>query len=434
MPLFLVAACSPAEQAAGEAAETPPASVSPPSGAASPSGGADADGFLYGRVTASDGAVFEGRLRWGGHEEALWNSQFNGVKHENPWVGYVPPERTSRSFFGIEFGGRERPVDGIRPFVARFGDIVRIDALGDEIRVTLKSGSEYYLDRYSADDLADGLRIWDVGHGVVDLNERQISSVEFFPTPQLGAAPGPLYGTVRSRVDEFTGVIQWDRELGLDDDELVGLSTEGERSVRMDAVRSIARRSEDSSLVTLRDGQEILLSGTRRVGRDNRGVYVDDPRYGRVLVPWQSFDRIDFAAGGTAPAYDDFPAGGRISGTVTTRSGATHTGRLIYDLDESEVTETLDAPAQGVDYMIPFGLIGSIALPVAASGGAPGARVTLHSGEELVLEASGDLAEGHVGMLIFPDDADRFVHVPWSDVARIDLDRPPAMYPSGSSR
>jgi hypothetical protein len=49
-------------------------------------------------------------------------------------------------------------------------------------------------------------------------------------------------------------------------------------------------------------------------------------------------------------------------------------GRLVYDLDESEVTETLDAPSQGVNYTIPFGLIASIVLPNAEERG--GQRAT----------------------------------------------------------
>jgi hypothetical protein len=36
--------------------------------------------FLYGRVTTDDGATYEGRLRFGGDEEAFWGNYFNGVR------------------------------------------------------------------------------------------------------------------------------------------------------------------------------------------------------------------------------------------------------------------------------------------------------------------------------------------------------------------
>ncbi len=43
-------------------------------------------------------------------------------------------------------------------------------------------------------------------------------------------------------------------------DELVGHTADGELRLRFETIRSIARRSRDSSLVTLLDGREIELS------------------------------------------------------------------------------------------------------------------------------------------------------------------------------
>ena len=146
-------------------------------------------------------------------------------------------------------------------------------------------------------------------------------------------------------------------------DELDGHTADGELSLRFDTIRSIARRSRDSSLVTLLGGREVVLSGTGDIGHGNRGIYVDDRRYGRVLISWDAFERVDFSPGGSGPAYGDFPPGRPLTGGVTTRAGRRLAGRLVYDLDESETTETLDAPFQGVDYTIPFGLIASIVPP-----------------------------------------------------------------------
>src|SRR4051812_12665777 len=59
-----------------------------PSPAVTPSTAAAAahPGFLYGRITTYGGATYEGRLRWGRHEEAFWGDYFNGFKDENPWA------------------------------------------------------------------------------------------------------------------------------------------------------------------------------------------------------------------------------------------------------------------------------------------------------------------------------------------------------------
>ena len=200
-------------------------------------------------------------------------------------------------------------------------------------------------------------------------------------------------------------------------------------NLRFDAIRSIARRSRESSLVTLSNGREIVLSDTAEVGHGNRGIYVDDGRYGRVLVSWDTFERVDFRPGASGPAYGDFPPGRPLTGSVTTRAGRRLAGRLVYDLDESETTETLDAPSHGVDYTIPFGMIASIVPRGREKGDAPRASVTLHNGEELELERTGDLAEQNAGMLIFVGGGQSPEYVPWTEVEQIDLDRPPEMYP-----
>ena len=403
-------------------------------------------GFLYGRVTTDDGATFEGRLRFGGDQEAFWGDYFNGVKAENPWVTHAPAERLTRkqppmTIFGFEIPFGDRQIDLGRPFMARFGDLARIDARSiRHVRVTLKSGTVFDLARGAANDFDDGVRVWDGRRGVVNLASWagglppparvRIRTIELLPTARLADAPSRLHGTVRTAHGSFSGFIQWDRRECVGADELVGHTGDGElRRVRFDTIRSIARRSSESSLVTLLDGREIILSGTRKVGQDNRGIYVDDGRYGRVLVSWDAFERLDFGAGGSGPAYNDFPQGRPLMGSVTTRTGRRLTGRLVYDLDESEITETLDAPSRGVDYTIPFGLLASIVLVRKDERGAQRASVTLHDGEELQLDRSGDLGEGNAGILIFVDGGNRPEYVQWTDVERVEFDRPPLMYP-----
>jgi hypothetical protein len=400
------------------------------------------EAFLYGRVTMENGDVYEGRLRFGGDEEALWGNYFNAVKKGNAWAAQAPhellTERVPVRLFGFTIAHNEREIDLGRPFMVRFGDIARIDAPGRELRVTLKSGTTFDLARFGADDFADGVRVWDSQGGVVDLDEWDISSIEFLPAAGSDDdISNRLYGTVRTRTGEFTGFVQWNRKHVLGSDELVpdGADmrsdhrlTRSDLSLTFDDVRSIERRSERSSLVTLVDGREVLVSDPRE-SYGNSGMYVDDPRYGRVLVSWDAFERVDFSLGVHGPAYRDFPAGQPITGTVVTREGRRLTGRLVYDLDESESTETLDAPAEGVDYMFPFGLVASIQLPEGR--GDQRARVTLHSGEWLLLGLSGDLA-GNAGMLIFTDGSAHPDFVRWTDIAQIDLDRPTEMYPSVS--
>ncbi len=392
--------------------------------------------LLYGRITTIDGATYEGRLRWGGGQEAFWGDYFNGAKNENPWARLVPPDRLPKlrdpfQIFGFEIFDRQRPMDLNRLFMARFGDLARIEARGRDVRVTLKSGTAYDLDRFSASDFDDGVRVWDAIRGLSDLDSLRIRSIDLFPPPNPGAAPSRLQGTVRTRHASFSGFIQWDRESGLRSDLLRGQTAQGEQRLPFSTIASIARRSRASSVVTLLDGRQVEFSGTTAVGEGNRGVYVDDLRYGRVLVSWDAFEAAEFSPGGSGPSYGDFPPGGPLMGSVTTLDGRRLHGRLVFDLDESEITETLDAPSNGVDYTIPFGLVSSIDLRADA---AQRARLTLHSGEILELDRAGDLGRNNAGVLIFSGAHKRPEYIPWTDVSLILLDRPPAMYPPPTAR
>ena len=403
------------------------------------------EGFLFGRVTTEQGTTYAGRLRFGRDQEAFWGDYFNGVKKQNPWVDQPPvsglmQKRRSFTIFGFEIPLGTNRVDAGRPFMARFGDIARMEERGRDLRVTLKSGTVFHLAWGAANDFDDGVRVWDDKRGVVDLaswaggvpppSEVRMRTIELLPTAPLRAIPARLHGTVRTRNGTFSGFIQWNRQSGVSSDELAGRTADGPVKLRFDTIRSIVRRTDGSSLATLLEGRDLVLSGTREAGVGNGGIYVDDRRYGRVLVSWGVFERVDFsAAGDSGPAYTDFPQGQPLTGTVTTQAGQRFTGRLVYDLDESETTETLDAPVQGVDYTIPFGLVGSVAPAGGEDRGARGASVTLRSGEALPLERAGDLGPGNAGMLIFVEGRARPEYVPWPDIARIDFDRPPAMYP-----
>src|SRR5690349_14016402 len=153
-------------------------------------------GFLYGRITTNDGTTYEGRLRWGEDQEAFWGDYFNGLKDENLWVAHVPPERLPKErrpieVLGIEIAHKESRIDVDRQFMARFGEIARIEARGDKVRVTLKSGTVFDLDRLFASDFDDGVRVWDGKRGVVDLDSLRIRTIELLPTARPGAAPYP---------------------------------------------------------------------------------------------------------------------------------------------------------------------------------------------------------------------------------------------------
>src|ERR671913_1755794 len=80
-------------------------------------------GFLYGRVVTDDGATYEGRLRFGGDEEAFWGDYFNGVKRANPWAAHT--QKRPIEIFGFQIPPWGPRTDLTRPLMTRFGDIAR---------------------------------------------------------------------------------------------------------------------------------------------------------------------------------------------------------------------------------------------------------------------------------------------------------------------
>ncbi|NNE71391.1 MAG: hypothetical protein HKN29_13660 [Rhodothermales bacterium] len=380
-------------------------------------------GAIYGRVSTEDGTVYQGRLRWGADEEAYWGEYFNGRREGNPWAE-VAPEGALRfnepvRLLGLSLGNIDRRVRLDRPFMARFGDIARIDTRRTEFRVTLKSGSVHDMDRFESDDLADGVQIWDESGKSVYLDEWSIRSIEFLETPVGTKAPERLYGSVTTRLGSYIGYLRWNREQGSYADSIEGSSGGRYLTVKFNDILSIERDAQDRARIALTDGDVMLIEGNTERGFAPRGVYVYDSRYGRVSAAWDEILSVRLGTVGTGPGYDDFPPGLELTGSVRTIQGEHLTGRIVYDLDESETTETLDAPLRGLDFSIPFGLIRSINLEEGQSLSSAHANVELHSGEVLQLERAGDLADSTAGVLVFEKGRTVPHHVPFSVIAEL---------------
>ena len=291
-------------------AATPQAEAPPPTAASrSEAGAGAASGFIHGAVTTRGGTTYRGLLRWG-TEEAFWGDLFNSAKEENAYADEVPRRERPRQtveVFGVRVGVR-RDGDVGRQFVARFGDIAEIEAdgTGDAV-VRLKNGSLVEVSG-GANDVEAEVVVWDEAIGKVELPWRKIATITFSPAP-AGARPyaARLYGVAKTDAGTFEGFVQWDSQECVSTDVLDGDAEDGRLEIAMGNVRSIVRRGRSSSSVTLNDGRELTLSGTNDVDSSIRGIFVEDPRYGRVKVSWSAFDRLDLReAAGSGPGYEQY--------------------------------------------------------------------------------------------------------------------------------
>lgn len=373
------------------------------------------DGFLYGRVIAESGTEYEGRLRWG-DEEAFWDDLFNSSKSELPWQEMAEDEREDRDRGrSIEILGYRIRIDGdwdgaARQFICRFGDIERIEVRDDdEATVYTKNGGVHEVAGYS-NDVSGTIHVHDAKVGEIGLKWEKVREIQFLPTPRgAGGGLSRLHGTVETDAGTFTGFVQWDKQECLSTDLLDGESEDGEVSLEMGKLRSIERRGRRSSRVELDDGRKLRLRGSNDVDSDNRGILVEDPRYGRVEVPWEEFERVVFdRPQGSGRAYGEYRGERPLEGTVRARSGEELRGRIAFDLDESAGWEMLNGERDGIGYSIPFERVARIEPDRNRS------LVTLVSGEEIELEDSQDVGEANDGLVVVQGDSHRYI--PWSDV------------------
>ena len=381
------------------------------------------DGYLYGTVETRSGSSHTGILRWD-DEEAFWDDLFHSGKADLPFADYAEEPEVDQDLewwrrmvktISNEMGVHHES----RVVAVRFGDLreIRPEGGGKAVLV-LRDGSELRVEGY-ANDVSATVVVHDAKPGRIEVPWKKIDRIVFHATPS-DADPESfrLRGTVSTDDGSLEGFIQWDNEECLSTDLLDGDEDDRRLSLAMGEIRSIEKVSSRRALVVMKDGAEHRLSGTNDVNDDIRGIHVEDPRYGRVEVSWDSFREVVFDdPGSSGPGYGSYGPGRRLSGTVRLKSGDWRRGDLVFDLDEEWSWEMLDGEADELDYSIPFARVASI-----APDGGRGSVVTLRNGLELELEGSHDVDADNSGVVVVPTKGGEPAHVAWRDIEIIEFD------------
>ena len=282
----------------------------------------------------------------------------------------------------------------------------------------MRDGTEVHVEG-SANDVSADIVIDDDSLGEVSVPWKRIDTIEFAATPSSAEPKGfRIHGTVETSEGTFEGFIQWDSEECLSYDKIDGEDDDINVSLDFGKIRSIARHTRNSSKVVLKDGREMILDGTNDVDDDIRGILVEDERFGRVEVDWDAFRKATFSdAGGSGRPYSYYGKGGGLSGTVETLSGGSHSGRIVYDLDEAYAWEMLDGDDDDIQYSIPMGMIKTI-----EPRGSDSANITLRNGEKLRLEDSQDVSDSNDGIVVVKGGGDEKVLIKWDDLERLTFD------------
>jgi len=305
-------------------------------------------------------------------------------------------------------------------YIIRFGDIKKLKIIGSEDAEVMTKDNEKQIVSGGSNDLGEEIVILDNAVGQVTIPWKKIDNIVFSEIPSSVTPPAKrLYGTVSTDAGDFQGFIQWDCEECQSVDKLDGDSEDGRMSIPMGSLKSIERKNSKSVRVEMKDGRKLVLRGTNDVDETNRGIMVEDPRFGRVTVPFNSLEKVEFeSASGTGKAYTEFIIPRPLRGTVTDDDGKTYHGRIVYDVDETYTWEMLNGENQEVQYCIPFTLVKSVS-PKSEKV----TEVKLQSGVTINLEGSNDVDERNSGILIFTsgDNADP-KYIDWKHVKQIDFE------------
>jgi hypothetical protein len=395
---------------------------------------ADNEGRIYGKIITVDGDTFEGLIRWD-KNEANWVDVLNGNKEldESVYDEFSSERRRKYSdrgakveFFGLTISRDDGSVFNFSNSAEsgmRFGHIKRLEVIGDdEALIILKSGEEVELSGGST-DIGTGIReivIEDPDEGEIEFVWDDIEAIEFRSsrTDMQSNFGERLYGTLTTRRGEtFTGYVCWDMDEIFTEDILDGSERNRSRKIDFGKISAIERYSSNGAMVTLANGDELLLRETNDVDDGNRGIVIGDPGFGQVTVDWDEFERLEFTRPSREVRYDDFDGGHKIYGTIYTEDGESYTGEIIWDADERYTWEILDGEYHDVEFDVEFGLIRMIEKKSYRSS-----LVTVLDGREFRLRGSNDVDEDNKGIFVKTDAGDR-IEVDWDDFDRVEFRR-----------
>jgi len=386
---------------------------------------------LYGRVYLFDGEEIEGYIRWD-KNEGFWDDILDGNKE----LDRKTKRKYGRRDDDEDRRGREISIFGVTIYSEhdnviwkfgneaqsgiRMGHIEELIPTGDdEVTLLLKSGIEIELSEGSGDIGTENREILveDSYEGVMELYWDDIDHIKFLASPGYESNFGKrLYGTVTTRRgDEYTGYICWDMDEIFDADILDGKEGRRNREIEFSNIKTIERRSSNSSIVTLKNGKEIRLSDSNDIDSGNRGITVSDLNLGRIKIYWDEFDMIEFSDPPEGPSYNSFDGGRKIQGSVLTEEGEKFTGEIKWDLDEEYTWEILDGNYYDIEFDIEFAFIKSIEKTSYHSS-----RVTLKDGRSFKLRDSNDIDGENKGILIITADKDEIL-IDWDEFDMVEF-------------
>lgn len=379
-------------------------------------------GRICGVVQTRDGETFEGPIRWD-KNEAFWDDLLDATKRREGKYGEGRRRERRISIFGLRITWDEDNDESKASSGIQFGYLRTLERRSRNRAILELKDGERITFYGSGTDIGSGVReilIDDPNEGEVELDWDDLDMIEFAECDpdQITRPETRLYGEVETRRgDKFQGFICWDMDEVFYSDILDGEERHRNRKIPFGKIKAIERRSSSSARVYLRNGDKMKLSGTNDVDNGNRGIVILDRDFGRVVVKWDEFDRLEFLNGGDKhlPEYDRFEETEPLYGVVYDEDGDSYEGFIRWDDDETYSWELLDGEYRDLEVDVEFSQIAEIEKVSSRS-----CRVTTKTGNSFKLSGSNDVNDENKGIFVTTEDGEE-IELDWYDFDKVVL-------------
>lgn len=226
---------------------------------------------IYGTVETYRKGTFTGFIQWD-HDERLGGDKLDGDNRDGD---------VSIAFEEISF----------------------IEKRGNGCEVILNSGREFYLTNSNdVDNSNRGIIMTVPGIGKVDIPWKYFISAKFEKAPDSGPSFGDFLAPrgIRGKVytiegESISGDIVYDLDESWELEIMDGNDDDVEYKIPFRHIKAVEPKNYAYSMITLRNGDKILLGGSRDVSDDNDGLLVftkgkDEPTY----IQWDKIVEIVF--------------------------------------------------------------------------------------------------------------------------------------------
>ena len=378
--------------------------------------------FIYGKVYARHNQSYEGRLIWNNHEtcwEDILNSKhrirskYTVKKSTKRVFGFLVEERGKRSLttsLAIKFGhlkAIERRTQNSAYLYVKDGRKIMVSGGGNDI------GSNNR-----------GIIVEDPNEGPIKLTWNELDKVEFKAEPDWYVNDVALDDVYRlcARVhsctgEVFEGALMWDNDETLSSHILDGKENGEDHKIEFGEISVLERDGTNGTIVKLRNGEVIRLTSSNDVNSGNRGIFVHDPSYGQIQIPWRYFERLEFIdpTNYFLRKYNEFDGGIPLMGRVEDKNGEIVEGEICWDDDECYSSDILDGKYKYFTVRIEFANIRSIRRQSQQS-----AVVEFTDNKKLKLSGTNDVGVGNKGVVI-TTATKRDQHINWRDLEEVEF-------------